>query len=273
MATAETSFTARDVMALRQQTGLGMMDCKKALAENSGDIAAAEQWLRQKLKGKMEGRTERATGEGRIGIHVDDATAAIVEIRTETDFTARNEEFVSMVQDIARLALNQPAGPVRADDEITRRIDDIRIKTAENVNFARGEKMEGGSFGAYLHHDGKRAAVIQLDGTADDDVLTGICQHIVAHVPPPAGIAEADMPADQLGQIRDLARQEATDSGKPAEIVEKIAEGKVRKFLQQNTLLNQIYVKDPAGKAAVGTILPAGVTIKRFLRYTVGGLI
>ncbi|MCH7797445.1 MAG: translation elongation factor Ts [Planctomycetes bacterium] len=270
MATTEAGFSAKDVMALRRKTGLGMMDCKKAMAQNNGDMAAAEQWLRTKLKGKMAGRTDRETGEGRIGIIVEGSSAAIVEIRTETDFTARNEEFVSMVLDITRLAMTHPAGPVRIDDEITRRIDDVRIKTAENVNFARGEKLEGGSFGTYLHHDGKRAAIIQLDGTADDDVLTGICQHIVAHVPPPVGIAESDVPADRLEQIRDDARREASDSGKPAEIVEKIAKGKVRKFLQQNTLLNQIYVKDPAGKTTVGTLLPAGVSITRFLSYTVG---
>ena len=271
MATTEARFSAKDVMALRRKTGLGMMDCKKALTENDGDITTAEQWLRKKLKGRMEGRSDRVTGEGRIGILVDGATAAIVEIRTETDFTARNEEFVSMVQDIVRLAMSHPAGPISLDDEMTSRIDDVRIKTAENVNFARGEKIEGGSFGTYLHHDGKRAAIIQLDGTADDEVLTGICQHIVAHVPPPAGITESDMPADQLDRIRDEARKEATESGKPAEIVEKIAQGKVRKFLQQNTLLNQLYIKDPAGKAAVGTLLPDGVSITRFLRYTVGG--
>jgi len=272
MATTEAGFSAKDVMALRRKTGLGMMDCKKAMAENNGDMAAAEQWLRQKLKGKMAGRSERATGEGRIGIIVDGSSAAIIEIRTETDFTARNEEFVSMVRDVTRLAMSQSAGPVRPDDAITARIDDIRIKTAENVNFARGEKIEGGSFGTYLHHDGKRAAIVQLDGTADDSVLTGICQHIVAHVPTPLGIDEGDVPADQLDHIRDEARQDATANGKPAEIVEKIAEGKVRKFLQQNTLLNQVYVKDPAGKATVGTILPAGVTIKRFVLYTVGGV-
>ncbi len=270
METTEASFTAKDVMALRRKTGLGMMDCKKALAANNGDMAAAEQWLRRELKGKMEGRTERATAEGRIGIIVDGPAAAIVEIRTETDFAAGTDEFISMVQDIARHAVSMPTGSINIDDDITNRIDDVRIKTGENVNFARGDKLEGGAFGTYLHHDGKRAAIVQIQGTADADILTGICQHIVAHVPPPIGVDEADMPAEKIQQIRDEAKREATESGKPAEIVEKIAEGKVRKFLQQNTLLNQIYVKDPAGKAAVSTILPAGVTIKRFLRYTVG---
>lgn len=270
MATTEASFTAKDVMALREKTGLGMMDCKKALAENNGDMAAAEEWLRQKLKGKMESRTERATAQGRIGIRVDGPAAAIVEVLTETDFTARNEEFVAMVEDVAAQALTHKAGPIKPDAVITKRIDDLRIKTGENVNFARGEKLEGGAFGKYLHHDGKRAAVVQIEGAADDELLTGICQHIVAHVPTPVGVDEHDVDAAEIDRIRTEARQEAADSGKPAEIVEKIAEGKVRKFLEQNTLLNQMYVRDPSGKTPVKAVLPKGVTIKRFVRYTVG---
>jgi elongation factor Ts len=270
MATTEASFTAKDVMALRAKTGLGMMDCKKALAENNGDMAAADAWLRQKLKGKMEGRTDRSTGQGRIGVRIDGASAAMVEILTETDFTARNEEFVAMVDDILGQVFTRSAGAVEPDDAITTRIDDLRIKTGENVNYARGEKLEGGAFGKYLHHDGKRAAVVQIEGNADEQLLTGICQHIVAHVPTPVAVDENDVDAALLEKIRAEAKQEATDSGKPAEIVEKIAEGKVRKYLQVHTLVNQMYVKDPSGKTAVKSLLPDGVKITRFLRYTVG---
>ncbi len=270
METTEASFTAKDVMALRAKTGLGMMDCKKALAESNGDMAAADQWLRQKLKGKMEGRTDRMTGQGRIGVRIDGGAAAIVEILTETDFTARNEEFVAMVEDIVGQVITRPVGPVGTDEAITSRIDDLRIKTGENVNFARGEKLEGGRFGKYLHHDGKRAAVVQIEGSADDDLLTGICQHIVAHVPTPVAIDENDVDTELIEKIRSEAKQEAVAGGKPAEIVEKIAEGKVRKYLQVNTLVNQMYVKDPSGKTAVKSLLPDGVKITRFLRYTVG---
>ncbi len=251
METTEASFTAKDVMALRAKTALGMMDCKKALAENNGDMATAEQWLRQKLKGKMEGRTDRMTGQGRIGVRIDGGAAAIVEILTETDFTARNEEFVAMVDDIVGLVFTRPAGIVEPDEAITTRIDDLRRKTGENVNFARGEKLEGGAFGKYLHHDGKRAAIVQIEGSADDDLLTGICQHIVAHVPTPIAVDEDHVDAD---------------------LIEKITEGKVRKYMQANTLalMNQLYVKDPSGKTVVKSLLPKGVTITRFLRYTVG---
>lgn len=260
------SFTAKDVATLRQQTGLGMMDCKKALNEVGGDLKAAEEWLREHLKGKMEKRTERATAEGRIGIHIDNAQAVMVAVQTETDFTAKNDLFLKAVEDITNAAFQMPAGPITANDEITKRVDDLRITTGENVNFARGEKLEGGSFGSYLHHDGKRAAIVQIEGDADAELLKGVCQHIVFH--DPAGVSEEDVPADLLEKVREEAIQEAKDSGKNDEIATMIAEGKVRKHLEQNTLLHQKYVHDES--KAVKEVLPSGVTIKRFVRYTLG---
>jgi elongation factor Ts len=260
------SFTAQDVMALRQKTGLGMMDCKKALTETDGDVAAAEQWLRDHKKGKMEARTERATGEGRIGIAIDGDNAVIVEVRTETDFTARNENFVQMVDDVTQAAMQQPAGDIVADDQITKRVDDLRITTGENVNFARGRKLVGGTFGQYVHHDGKRGVLLQVEGEAPDDLLKGLCQHIVFH--DPLGISEEDVPADELEKIRAEAIAEAKESGKNDEIAEKIASGKVRKYLEERTLVNQKYILDES--QAVKEILPANVTIKQFVRFTLG---
>ena len=270
MATVEANFSAKDVMALRQKTGLGMMDCKKALTACDGDMAAAEEWLRTKLKGKMEKRTERAAAEGRIAITVAGSSAAIVELRTETDFTARNEQFIGTVGEIAKTALTLPAGPIAANEQIDKLVDNLRITTGENASFARGEKIEGGAFGSYVHHNGQKAALMQIQGNAEDEILTGICMHIVAHVPTPTAVDEADVPAETIDQIKTEALQAAKESGKNDEIAAKIAEGKVRKHLQQTTLLNQMYVKDPSGKTSVKSILPEGVTIKRFVRYVVG---
>jgi elongation factor Ts len=268
MESSQVSFSAKDVMTLRQKTGLGMMDCKQALTENNGDMKAAEEWLRAKRKGKMDTRTERTTGEGRIGIAIDGSNAAIIEIRTETDFTARNDEFVKMTDDAVQEALKLPAGPIaEPTPTMTKRIDDLRITTGENVNFARGVKLEGGTFGSYVHHDGKRGVLIQIDGNADEDTLKGICQHIVFHAP--IGISEADVDEAQLNQIRMEALKEAQESGKPDEIAQKIAEGKVRKYLEDNTLLHQKYVLDESKQ--VKDVLPAGTTIKAFVRYTLGG--
>jgi len=266
-------------MALREKTGLGMMDCKAALTEANGDMKLAEEILRTKLKGKMDTRTERVTAEGRIGIAINGADAAIVEIRTETDFTARNPEFQKLVEDVANAALKLPAGPIKPDAAMTKRIDDVRIKTGENVNFARGERLKGGSYGSYLHHDGKRGALVQIDGPPspagsgglDQATLNGIATHVVGYHPTPIGLSAADVPAEIVAKIRAEAIAEAKETGKPEPIAQKMADGRVNKYLKENTLLDQPYVKDATGKKMVKELLPKGVTIKRFVRYVVGG--
>jgi len=260
------SFTAKDVMGLRQKTGLGMMDCKKALAETNGDSAAAEEWLRETKKGKMDTRTERTTGEGKICIATNDDSTVIVEVRTETDFTARNENFVEAVEKIAALALEQNDGDVNASDAMTKLVDDLRITTGENANFARGFKYSGGNYGQYIHHDGKRACLLQYEGDMDDATVKGICQHIVFH--DPMGISAEDVPAQKIEQIRADAIQEAKDTGKNEEIAQKMAEGKVRKHLQENTLLAQKYVLDES--IPIQNLLADGTTITAFTRYTLG---
>lgn len=266
METKEVNFSAKDVMALRQKTGMGMMECKAALAENSGDVKKAEAWLRERAKGKMDERTERATGEGRLAIAVDGSKAAIVEILTETDFTAKNEAFVKMADDVAQMALKLPAGDITANDDMIKRIDDVRLTTRENVRFSRGVRLDGGTFGAYVHHDGKRACLLQIEGDAPDDVLKGICQHIVFS--DPKGIDESDISQDEIKRIRQEAIDEAKKAGKNEDIAAKMSEGKVRKYLEENTLVNQKYVKDET--QTVKQILPAGAKIKKFVRYTLG---
>ena len=260
------SFTAKDVMALRQKTDMPMMECKKALTEAGGDMEKAYELMRERLKGKMAKRTERTTGEGRIGIKVDGNAGVIIEVLTETDFTARNDNFVDMVNDVTNAAMTQAAGDITADDAMNKRIEDLRLSTGENVNFARGVKLEGGTIGSYLHHDGKRGVLVQLDGDADEAIIKGVCQHIVAL--DPKGISEDDVPAEKIEEIRAEAIQEAQDSGKPEEIAQKMAEGKVRKFLQESTLRNQKYVLDEQKtvREALG-----GAAVTRFIRYTLGG--
>lgn len=267
METTEVSFSAKDVMTLRQKTGMGMMDCKKALTETGGDMAAAEEWLKEHNKGKMDARTERAAGEGRIGVAIDGSNAVIVEVITETDFTAKNDDFVAMVDDVAKMALSQPAGDVTSTDEINKRIDDVRLTTRENMSLSRGVKLEGGTFGSYIHHDGKRGVLLQVEGDIDDETLKGICLHIVGV--DPKGISEADVPAATLDEIRNEAITMAKESGKNEEIAQKIADGKVRKYLEDNTLLAQKYVLDDSKQ--VKDVIPASATIKKFIRYTLGG--
>jgi elongation factor Ts len=260
------TIAAKDVMTLRRKTGLGMMDCKQALASNDGDMAAAEEWIKAKRKGKMDTRTERTTGEGRIAIAINDGGAAIIEVLTETDFTARNDEFLTMMNTVIAGALAANAGPIECTEEMTSAIDNIRIKTSENANFSRGEKLEGGSFGEYVHHDGKRGCLLQVDGDVPAETLKGICQHITFYNP--AAITPDDVSPEKLSEIRDKAIQEAKDSGKPEEIAKKMSEGKVRKFLEENTLIKQKYVLDES--TTIEEIMPEGSSIMKFVRYTLG---
>ena len=262
------NIAAKDVMTLRQKTGLGMMDCKKALIETDGDMTAAETALRTKLKGKMDARTDRAAGEGSITICIGDSSAAIIEVRAETDFTARNDEFVAMVNKLAEMALEQGAGDVAFTDDMRTCLDDVRIKTGENISFARGVVIDGSSFGKYVHHDGKLGVLVLFEGEPPADVALGVSQHVAAHVPTPMAVDESGIQPEIIESKRNEAAQEAIDTGKPAEIAEKIAQGKMRKFLEEVTLLGQKFVRDD--KKTVSDILPDGVTVKHFVRMRVG---
>ncbi len=268
-----TEIDPKKVMALRNKTGLPMMECKKALAEANGDENLAEEIMRKKLKGKMDTRTDRAAGEGRIVISVapDHKAAAIVEIRAETDFTVKNEKFGAVADKVVAEALKAPAGDVAATPTITSEVDSIRIATGENISYARGKKLAGGAgtrFGSYIHHDGKTGVLIEATGDASDELLKSIGMHITAADPRPLGVSIDTIPADVVEKERKFAIDQAMESGKPREIAEKMVEGKMRKFYETVALLEQPFVMDPEKK--VKDMLPKGATIKSFLRWQVG---
>jgi elongation factor Ts len=267
-------ITAKDVMNLRNRTGLPMMDCKAALAEAGGNVEAAEEILRKKLKGKMEKRTERAAGEGRIAvaINADAGVASIIELRAETDFTARSEKFVGAAQDLARLALSAYAGDVAPTPEMQRVLDDLRAATGENCSLARGHKVAGETgttaFGSYIHHDGKTGVLVQAVGSIGDETLREICMHITAAVPRPAGISAADVPADVVEKERRFRVAQAMESGKPKEIAEKMVEGGMRKFFEEVALLEQPWVRDPSKR--IKDLVGPDAQIVAFFRWQVG---
>jgi elongation factor Ts len=266
------AISAKDVMDLRTKTGMGMMECKEALTEAGGDAAKAIDILRTKAKGKMDLRADRAASQGTLAVarSADAKSIALIELNTETDFVAKNEGFVAAAEQVAKLALAANDGDVTADAKITAIIDQLRITTKENASFARGVKVSGGKVGSYVHHNRQLGAVIVVEGDAPDDLLTGLCQHVVAHVPTPVAVDEAGLPADEVAKNKAAFIEEAKASGKPAEIAEKMAGGKLRKWVDENTLLGQFYVKDPTGKTQVRAALPKGVTVKKFIRYQVG---
>lgn len=267
------AISAKDVMTLRQRTGLGMMECKQALEETGGDMAKAIDLLRQRGLAKMDTRADRASAEGKVAVAVspDRSKGAIVEVNTETDFTANNEAFAQMIQKIAQEALSQEAGEVSRTDAMQAAIDEVRLTTKENVQFGRGRVLggPGATVGSYVHFTGKVGVLVEVQGEASDELLKDLCMHISAASPVPLGVTEDDIPADVVEKERQIAKAQAIESGKPENIAEKMVEGKIRKFYDEVVLLRQPFIKDD--KKQIKDLLPQGTTIKGFVRYQVGG--
>ncbi len=260
-------------MNLRNKTGLAMMECKKALQEANGNVDEAETLLRKKLKGKMETKSDRVAGEGRVEVAVSDdgAQAALVKVKAETDFTAKNEKFVDAVKKIAQLALNADAGDVSPTDEMKEIIDELRISTGENISIDAIEKLVGEpgktQYGFYVHHDGKTGSLIEAQGDVDGEVLRQLAMHVTAAVPRPLGLTSDDIPSDLVEKERKFRIDQAVESGKPQQIAEKMVEGGMKKFFSEVALLEQPFVMDPS-KAIRDLIGDA--ELSNFRRWQVG---
>lgn len=266
-------INAKDVMKLRNATGLAMMECKKALTEAEGDIEKAEDLLRKKLKGKMEKRADRAAGEGRVAVSIAGGgdAAAIVELKAETDFTAKNDRFVETTDKIAELALAQPAGPIEPTDEMIDLVERIKAETGENISIGRIEKIEArgdqATFGKYVHHDGKTGVLLLGEGGVDADTLSKVGMHVAAAVPRPLGLTPDDIPQDLVEKERAFRIEQAVESGKPQEIAEKMVEGGMKKFFAEVALLEQKFVMDES--QTIKEVVAPG-SISRFERWQVG---
>jgi elongation factor Ts len=263
-------ITAAMVKALREETGLGMMDCKKALDETKGDVEKAKDLLRKKGAVTAEKKAARATSEGLVAIVMtnDKLSAAMVEVRCETDFCARNEIFSGMVAKVADMALAAPAGKVEASGEITTAVQTVLAQIGENMSFARGVKVSASRIGTYLHHNRKVGVLVGVEGEVADDVLADLCMHIA--FANPMGITVDDVPADIVAKEKQLATEMAIASGKPADIAEKMVTGKMRKFLEERAMIEQLHAReDKYGKKKIKDILGAA-KVTAFARFAVG---
>ncbi|MBI5724979.1 MAG: translation elongation factor Ts [Planctomycetes bacterium] len=256
------------VKALREDTGLGMMDCKKALEEAKGDIEAAKDLLRKKGLATAEKKAGRSTGQGLVAItrSKDGLSAGMVEVQCETDFCARNDEFRKMVNKLAELTLQGGDGEVKATPAMDEALKAALAKIGENMKFANGRKITAKKIGTYVHFNGKVGVVIGLDGAIDDTLLSDLCMHVA--FANPIGISGKDIPADVIAREKDIAKDKAIQSGKKPEIAEKMVDGAIRKFLEANALLEQPFVKDEKKKVKdlLGT-----TNITAFARFAVGG--
>jgi elongation factor Ts len=260
-------ITAAMVKALREETQQGMMECKKALTETDGDMDAARDLLRKKGLATAAKKADRETKEGLIAISENDekTSAAMVEVVTETDFTARNEQFKQMVLQVADLAAEAPDGPVEASEAITAAVQDCFNRIRENMNYSRGVKISAPRVGTYLHHNGKVGVIVGVDGEISDELLQNLCMHIA--FADPVGITPEDVPDELVEKERQFAAEQAAESGKPAEIIEKMVEGKVRKFVAERALMEQNYVRDD--KQKIKQVL-GDAKVTAFARYSIG---
>jgi len=287
------AYTAKDVSELRQRTQAGMMDCKKALEECSGDMDQAVEWLRKKGISRGESRAGRAASEGKIVARVapDGATGALVELNSETDFVARNEAFGQTVERIAEtlLASGSIDGAVTTADgspllaakfgEAGTLADTLKQLTGtigENIVLRRYARFGGsGAVGAYVHHNGKVGTLVEvagLSGEAGQQLARTVAEHITAGVPTiPVAVTRDDVPAALVDRERRIFSEQAAASGKPANIIEKMVQGRVDKFYKEVTLLDQPWVRDDS-KAIRDLVKAAGpgVSIRRFARFQIG---
>ena len=267
-------ITATMVKELREKTDAPMMECKKALTEADGDMARAEEILRVKLGNKASKAASRITAEGLIGLYIaaDGKTGAVVEVNCETDFVAKNDDFISFVNDVARLVTEKAPADVAALSELPLRdgtVESVRAglvgKIGENMSIRRFERYEtSDKLSSYVH--GGRIGVL-VDFAGDDEVGKDVAMHVAASRP--KALNTDGVPAEDIARERSVAEQKAAESGKPAEIVAKMVEGSIQKYLKEVTLLSQPFVKND--KQSVEQMLKEkGAKVNRFALYVVG---
>ncbi len=268
------SVTAAMVKELRERTGAGMMECKKALVETDGNIDAAADLMRKSGQAKADKKAGRIAAEGSIVIERAGNTAAIVEVNCETDFVAKDENFGAFASKVA--AIVQDRSPTGVEDlyslpyDDTQNVDHARreliAKIGEKIDVRRFESIGGGdALGAYLH--GRRIGVVVAVEGGDEELAKDIAMHIAASAP--ECLSEDGLAEDRLAAEREIYLSQVRDSGKPAEILDKIVDGKMRKFINGITLLGQAFVKDD--KMSVGQLLKQkGAKVLGYARYQVG---
>jgi elongation factor Ts len=283
------TISAADVKQLRTQTGAGMMDCKRALTDADGDAEKAMELLRERGLAKAGKRSGRETSEGVIGIAQDGAVASIIELGCETDFVARTDEYQALGSEIAGLvaadasitgvdqALKASLGDGTVEEKITAAI----AKLGENVELKRVERLSAakGVSGGYVHAGGKLAVVVVLESDASGDAVDALARDVAMHVaaadPTPLAVDQSGLDPAVVEKEREFLAGQAAQSGKPEGVIEKMVEGRLRKFFNENCLVAQPFVKDP--DHTVGEVIAAAageigseVKIAAFARFRLG---
>ena len=282
-----SQVTASLVKELREKTGVGMMDCKTALKENNGDIEASIDWLRTKGIAKAAKKEGRIASEGLIAVEKIDNVASIIEVNSETDFVARNEDFQNIVKKLSILSTKSN----NLEDLLEKQLDekDVKVKDyitemiasiGENINLRRIDQISvtKGVIASYIHNQvvegmGKIGVLVGLESEADNNQLEDLGKKLAMHIAAtnPISINIEDIPTDVLEREKNILKEEARASGKPEDIIEKMTEGRLKKYYQESVLLEQIFVVD--GESKISDILNSldkPVKIKEFIRMGLG---
>ena len=269
-------ISASLVKELREKTGAGMLDCKKALEANNGDLNASIDWLREKGISKAAKKADRIAAEGLAAILVEGNEAAVVEINSETDFVAKNEEFKNLVDMTLKTVIKSNVTTVEEALELNMNegtLNDLIVaktaKIGEKLSFRRFEhitKNDGEYFGAYIHMGGKIAVLTVLKG-ANEEVAKDVAMHAAAMRP--SYVKTSEVPSEELDREREVLKEQAINEGKPAEIAEKMVAGRIQKFYKEICLEEQPFIKD--GDISVGTYVKNnGGEILKMVRFEVG---
>jgi translation elongation factor Ts len=269
-------FSAQDIKDLREKTGAGMMDCKKALQESNGNMEDAITWLREKGITKAAKKSERIAAEGLTKVLVKGNKAIILEVNSETDFVAKNEEFVKFVDMLAEGLIDSNAKSMEDaenfvidGEKVSDKVIAITSKIGEKISFRRFEIVEKADdevFGTYSHMGGKISVVVLLKGS-NEEVAKDVAMHACAMRP--SYINPEDIPEDVLDKERNIIKEQSINEGKPAEIAEKMVEGRIKKYYKEVCLNEQAFIKDQ--NVSVGQYAKnADCSIVSMIRYEVG---
>lgn len=269
-------ISASLVKELREASGAGMMDCKTALAETNGDVEKALDYLREKGIAKANKKASRIASEGLANIYVDGNKAVILEINSETDFVSQNEEFINMIDEIGNALLKSDAKTIEeankvktSDSTIGDLIIAKTLKIGEKLSFRRFAivtKSDGEVFGPYLHLGGRIASLVLLKG-ANEGVAKDVAMQAAAMKP--NYLFSKDVPADEVNREKEVLKEQAINEGKPADIAEKMIEGRIKKYFQEICLADQAFIKD--GSVDIKTyVTNNGGELVSMVRYEVG---